>query len=379
MSGDRKHAEPSADQVRGRVARRNGRWSRPGPAERDGSLAVSSALQRRARPGGAEVPDLEDAQALVRGVLQGAGRPLDDTVRVEMEERFGRDFLDVRIHTDAAAAASAEALAADAYTSGEHVVFAAGQYAPGTEAGRGTIAHELTHVVQQRLGRTSETASGSHDSVSVPTDGSWEHQAAEREAEAIARTVDVPAPQPPTVRGTIPSGVLQGQEREQASPSRLTRFLRWIGARPVPEEQLLEQLQGAVLRAQQVCEGASVVVSDEEMAGTLQRAAQGFGTVGGALGQGLSLRGRAREVARFADAVRVVAEVDVANDPRAAARAFDELFRSAGELGKRLPPPVDGYFELLASIGSFFENMQVLFGPSTRPGMGGPQMRELGL
>lgn len=59
------------------------------------------------------------------------------------------DFSQVRVHTDARAAASARAIDAAAYASGQHVVFGEGRYNPRTTAGRRLLAHELTHVVQQ--------------------------------------------------------------------------------------------------------------------------------------------------------------------------------------------------------------------------------------
>jgi hypothetical protein len=66
-----------------------------------------------------------------------------------MGSRFGHDFSAVRVHTDAQAAASARAVNALAYTVGKDVAFAAGQYAPATDAGRQLLAHELAHVLQQ--------------------------------------------------------------------------------------------------------------------------------------------------------------------------------------------------------------------------------------
>ncbi len=69
-----------------------------------------------------------------------------------MEPRFGHDFGDVRVHTDARAAESARAVNALAYTVGREVVFGEEQYAPRSSDGRGLLAHELTHVVQQRYG-----------------------------------------------------------------------------------------------------------------------------------------------------------------------------------------------------------------------------------
>ncbi|MEJ2404028.1 MAG: DUF4157 domain-containing protein [Candidatus Thiodiazotropha sp.] len=69
--------------------------------------------------------------------------------RAFFEPRFGHDFSRVRVHHDPAAAASAEEVAAHAYTVGHHVVFNRGQYAPDTHGGRELLAHELAHVVQQ--------------------------------------------------------------------------------------------------------------------------------------------------------------------------------------------------------------------------------------
>lgn len=81
--------------------------------------------------------------------MRGGGQPLPESVRAFFEPRFGYDFSSVRVHTDAGAAQSAQALNARAFTLGRDVVFVAGQYSPGTTAGRRLLAHELAHVVQQ--------------------------------------------------------------------------------------------------------------------------------------------------------------------------------------------------------------------------------------
>jgi outer membrane protein OmpA-like peptidoglycan-associated protein len=86
------------------------------------------------------------------GLLGGSGRPLPAQERDYFETRFGHDFGRVRVHTDARAARSAEALNARAYTSGNDVVFGPGQYSPESGEGRRLLAHELTHVVQQARG-----------------------------------------------------------------------------------------------------------------------------------------------------------------------------------------------------------------------------------
>ncbi|MFJ1801863.1 DUF4157 domain-containing protein [Streptomyces sp. NPDC088180] len=116
-------------------------------------------------------------RSAVHGVLRGAGRPLDRAVRTDMEARLGADFSDVRIHSDAAAKASAAEIGARAYTSGSHVVIGDGG------ADKHTLAHELTHVIQQRQGPVAGTDNGSGLSVSDPSDRF------EREAEANATAV----------------------------------------------------------------------------------------------------------------------------------------------------------------------------------------------
>lgn len=86
---------------------------------------------------------------IVEEVLKSPGQPLDTSTRTYMEARFGHDFSRVRVHTGERAAASAQAVNAQAYTSGNNVVFGAGYFKPGNLAGTALIAHELAHVLQQ--------------------------------------------------------------------------------------------------------------------------------------------------------------------------------------------------------------------------------------
>lgn len=88
--------------------------------------------------------------ANVSAAISGGGEPLAAAQRTRFESLLGHDFGNVRLHTGHQAAASAEALGALAYTVGSDVVFARGQYAPGTAGGQNLLAHELVHVVQQR-------------------------------------------------------------------------------------------------------------------------------------------------------------------------------------------------------------------------------------
>ncbi|MEU6811841.1 DUF4157 domain-containing protein [Streptomyces sp. NPDC046831] len=138
-----------------------------------GNAAVTAMIARRARP----TPAPEQSDHGVDEVLNSAGTPLAAPVRQDMEARFGTDFSDVRLHTGAAAARSARAIGARAYTAGSHVVIGAGG------GDRHTLAHELTHVVQQRQGPVSGTDHGNGLKVSDPSDKF--EQAAEQNARRV--------------------------------------------------------------------------------------------------------------------------------------------------------------------------------------------------
>ncbi|QZL08826.1 DUF4157 domain-containing protein (plasmid) [Streptomyces sp. BHT-5-2] len=103
-------------------------------------------------------------RSAVHNVLRAGGRPLDDATRTDMEARFGADFSDVRIHTDASAKESAAEVGARAYTSGNHIVIGDG----GSD--NHTLAHELAHVIQQRQGPVAGTDEGTGLKISDPSD-----------------------------------------------------------------------------------------------------------------------------------------------------------------------------------------------------------------
>jgi hypothetical protein len=90
------------------------------------------------------------AQSIVQDVLALPGQPLDGVTRAFFEPRFGHDFGNVRVHADERAAESARTMHASAYTVGRDIVFASGHDNQSTREGRRLLAHELTHVVQQR-------------------------------------------------------------------------------------------------------------------------------------------------------------------------------------------------------------------------------------
>lgn len=101
--------------------------------------------------GGAPVVG-EQVASSIRSGLSG-GRTLPDETRGWMENRIGADFSDVKVHTDRSAVQLSRELNARAFTHDRDIYFNEGEFTPGTGEGKRLLAHELTHVVQQRSGR----------------------------------------------------------------------------------------------------------------------------------------------------------------------------------------------------------------------------------
>ena len=139
-----------------------------------GNVAFSAFAQggEGLLPDGRVHPEVEQAIARTRGL----GTPIDRNVRDRAASVLGDPLDDVHVHTDASADAMARSVSARAFTTGADLYFARGEYRPGTSAGDELIAHELTHVVQQRGASTSGPLT-----VTEPGD------ALEAEADAAAR------------------------------------------------------------------------------------------------------------------------------------------------------------------------------------------------
>ena len=86
------------------------------------------------------------AQSAVAGL--GSGNPLPASERAFFEPRFGRDLSGIRIHTGSRADTASRAINARAFSLGNDIAFASGQYRPGTHSGRTLMAHEITHAFQ---------------------------------------------------------------------------------------------------------------------------------------------------------------------------------------------------------------------------------------
>jgi hypothetical protein len=194
-------------------------------------------------------------------VSSGGGRPLEPEVRSDMEARLGSDFADVRVHDDGRAHDSAVAVNANAYTVGSNIVFQRDRYDPSSQQGQVTLAHELTHVVQQRSGPVDGTSAAGGIKVSDPSDRF------EREASANAeRVMSAPAPAQASPSGaavqreSADESVVQreGEEEEEVQGS----FVDAAVQREGEEEE--EEVQGSFVDAAVQREGEEEV--EEEAA-----------------------------------------------------------------------------------------------------------------
>jgi Domain of unknown function (DUF4157) len=147
-----READQIADKVMSMPERQPESAGDGSPARRDEQAANKQATHERVQTKRVSASDSGQMAAppIVHEALRSTGQPLDASTRGEMESRFGQDFSQVRVHTDSLAAESAQNVEAEAYTVGHKVVFGAGRYEPASAEGRRLLAHELTHVLQQR-------------------------------------------------------------------------------------------------------------------------------------------------------------------------------------------------------------------------------------
>lgn len=110
-------------------------------------------IQRKEQNGGRQVsPNLESGVQSSRG----KGSRLDTETRQQMSSKFGTDFSGVKIHNNSRAHHLAESINAKAFTVGEDIYFNKGEYNPGSYQGKKLLAHELTHTIQQKEGKTND-------------------------------------------------------------------------------------------------------------------------------------------------------------------------------------------------------------------------------
>jgi hypothetical protein len=174
-------------------------------------------LQRTAGNGAART--VAEESPVLDVVSSGGGRALEEPVRTDMESRLGADFGDVRVHTDDRAHGSAQAVNAHAYTVGSNIVFQRDRYDPASADGRTMLAHELTHVIQQRNGPVDGSPAPGGVRVSDPSDR-FEREAASNAERAVAAPAvqreEAPEDEEPTVSTAVQRQEAPEEEEEQA-------------------------------------------------------------------------------------------------------------------------------------------------------------------
>jgi len=115
-------------------------------------------LQAKEMPG--RTPQVSSGIESRINSLKDGGRPLSPATRSFFEPRFGHDFSHVRVHADSSASDTAKSINARAFTQGNNMVFASGEYQPGSGDGRRLLGHELTHVVQQGSAQKHGSSAG---------------------------------------------------------------------------------------------------------------------------------------------------------------------------------------------------------------------------
>jgi pyrrolidone-carboxylate peptidase len=154
---------------------------------------------------------------IVHEVLRSPGRPLDSATRGEMQSKFAYDLSQVRVHTDQQAADSARAVDALAYTVGNNVVFGSGQFQPRSVSGQQLLAHEITHVIQQRTNAPAISLGVS------AIDPSPHAEAEARNAEISARTE--PSGLAPALNGPSLQRAPKGGSSTSKAPPHITNIL----------------------------------------------------------------------------------------------------------------------------------------------------------
>jgi hypothetical protein len=147
------------------------------------------------------------------------GRRLDQQVQQRLEQGTGLDLSNVRVHTDTEADRLSRAVNAMAFTTGSDIFFRSGTYNPHAMQGYHTLAHEVTHVVQQAAGPVSATHTIAGISISDHNDRF--EQAAEANA---ARLAALPGEKNATPRPKQPAPI----HRSAASQPRVLQRLVFL-------------------------------------------------------------------------------------------------------------------------------------------------------
>jgi hypothetical protein len=198
----------------------------PGMGFNLGDIAILPPEWTVGRAGG----DLSPALSMRIRSAQGGGEPLAPETRAPLEGAFGHTFADVRLHADGEADALSARLGAAAFTTGADVFFRQGAYQSSQAESRRLLAHELTHVMQQRGGPTTGPLSVR------PSGDAYEHAAHAAGGEAAGALATPTAP-PASIftGGTLGGANAVVQREDDDAPS---------GDQPAPpqDDDAIEEL-----------------------------------------------------------------------------------------------------------------------------------------
>ncbi len=176
-----KSAKESGDKSKGAASKSSNQNLRPGDLRAAGNQSISAFLsgtdarpaarpiQRKCSCGGASKTlcpacranssaarigeiELSSAMPTIEQTLKRPGAPIPDSVIRNAAPHLAGNIGQVRAIHDAAGNRAANAIGADAFTSGQQIVFGAGKFDPASRRGRALLAHELEHVRQQKNG-----------------------------------------------------------------------------------------------------------------------------------------------------------------------------------------------------------------------------------
>jgi hypothetical protein len=115
---------------------------------------VTPVAQRKVEPGIDKHTSNEQIILQKAVDRQQGSSPLETRTRQFVESRLGHDFSQVRIHTDDQAHQASKQIHARAFTVGQDIWFARGEFSPDTSSGLHLLTHELVHTIQQRSSST---------------------------------------------------------------------------------------------------------------------------------------------------------------------------------------------------------------------------------
>jgi hypothetical protein len=214
-------------------------------------MTSDSILHLQRTAGNASVAGMlgeeQEASPVKDFLASSSGQSLDGPMRSNMEGALGADLSDVRIHRGGEASSSAASVQARAYTVGSDVVLG-NDVNPASNEGQKTIAHELTHVVQQRSGPVDGTPAAGGIRLSDPSDRF--EQAAEATASAVMSGASA-GPAPAGAGGgaaTAQREAAPGQEEETEEPTAQGQFVQREAAPGQEEETDEPTAQGEFLQ-----------------------------------------------------------------------------------------------------------------------------------